>query len=374
MLREAWRRAALADGRLARRRRRRASVGPEQVRNSYAAADVLVIPSIATRHFLEPWGLVANEAMNQHLPVIATDAVGAAAGGLVRHERNGLVVPAGDPDALAAALCAGCTTTPRCARGSAPTGPRDVAAYTHVAWAEGFADALRGATGRTDPLLASRTQPGRENAAAPARCHRAMRRLLTALTILLPRRARRRERRQRLTKLLRDACRDEHVDGTYTQAEYKQALDQLPTDSDEYTGCREVLQRARLAALGAGKHRSTGGGGATGAAARPAARAARAPRAAPRARRGVARRPAPTRWPPPRPSSARPLAQAGKSAKPVDVGGELVQPGALGLGELSGAGRDVPTPLIALICLLAATALGAGGWWLWSRVLARRFG
>ena len=77
---------------------------PEQVRNFYAAADVLVIPSLATRHFREPWGLVANEAMNQHLPVIATDAVGAAAGGLVRHERNGLVVRAGDPDALAAAL------------------------------------------------------------------------------------------------------------------------------------------------------------------------------------------------------------------------------------------------------------------------------
>ena len=55
---------------------RPAFVGPEQVRNSYAAADVLVIPSLATRHFLEPWGLVVNEAMNQHLPVIATDAVG----------------------------------------------------------------------------------------------------------------------------------------------------------------------------------------------------------------------------------------------------------------------------------------------------------
>ena len=102
VLREAWRGAGLADARLAVVGTD-AVVAPDQVRNSYAAADVLVIPSIATRHFLEPWGLVANEAMNQHLPVIATDAVGAAAGGLVRHERNGLVVPAGDRDALAAA-------------------------------------------------------------------------------------------------------------------------------------------------------------------------------------------------------------------------------------------------------------------------------
>ena len=62
------------------------------------------MPSIATRTFREPWGLVANEAMHAGLPVIATDAVGAAAGGLVRHERNGLVVPAGDASALAGAI------------------------------------------------------------------------------------------------------------------------------------------------------------------------------------------------------------------------------------------------------------------------------
>ena len=39
---------------------------------------------IPTRDFLEPWGLVVNEAFDQGVPVIATDAVGAAAGGLVR--------------------------------------------------------------------------------------------------------------------------------------------------------------------------------------------------------------------------------------------------------------------------------------------------
>ena len=205
-----------------------------------------------------------------------------------------------------------------------------------------------------------------------------MRRLLTALTILclaVPATA---GADGGVTKLLRDACRDEHIDGTYTQAQYKKALDQLPTDSDEYTGCREVLQRGRLAALGAGKHKSSGGGGATGTGGGDRGRLgllgllgrlglvglvglARAP-------------PAPIRWPPPRPQQKKALAQAAQSAKPVDVGGELVQPGALGLGELSGAGRGVPTPLIALICLLAASALGAGGWWLWSRVLTRRFG
>ena len=37
--------------------------------------------------------MVVNEAMHAGLPVIATDTVGAAAGGLVRDGRNGFVVP-----------------------------------------------------------------------------------------------------------------------------------------------------------------------------------------------------------------------------------------------------------------------------------------
>ena len=56
---------------------------------------------IRTATFLEPWGLVVNEAMHQGTPVIASDAVGAAAGGLVQDGRNGLVAPAGDAQALA---------------------------------------------------------------------------------------------------------------------------------------------------------------------------------------------------------------------------------------------------------------------------------
>jgi hypothetical protein len=224
-------------------------------------------------------------------------------------------------------------------------------------------------------LLASKRQPGREIATATARCHRAMRRLLTALLILCLAAPATAGAQGGVTKLLRDACGDEHIDGTYTQAEYKKALDALAADSDEYTACRDVLQRGRLAALGAGKRRSgngggggapAGGGGGTaggsgsghGSSGSPSA--ASASNADPLASAT--------------PEQRKALAQVGKSTKPVDVGGQLVQPGALGLGQLSSSGRDVPTPLIAIIGLLAATALGVGGWWLWSRVLARRFG
>jgi glycosyltransferase involved in cell wall biosynthesis len=141
VLRRAWHLAGLEAARL----EVVGGVSPREVRNSYARADVVVIPSIATRHFLEPWGLVANEAMNQRVPIIATDAVGAAAGGLVRDRRNGLVVRSGDADALATAL--------RTLRGEpelrarlGEQGARDVAAYTYAAWADAFAQAVRGAT------------------------------------------------------------------------------------------------------------------------------------------------------------------------------------------------------------------------------------
>ena len=211
-----------------------------------------------------------------------------------------------------------------------------------------------------------------------------MRRLLTALTILCLAAPAAAGADSGVNKLLRDACRDEHIDGTYTQAQYRQALDQLPADSDEYTGCREVLQRGRLAALGAGKRRSsgggsTGGGGSAGSSGSsggsgPTGSAGSSGSSGGPGSSGSSGAAKADPLASATPKQRRALAQAGKSAKAVDVGGQLVQPSAVGLGDLSAAGRDVPTPVIALVCLLAACALGAGGWWLWSRVLARRFG
>jgi glycosyltransferase involved in cell wall biosynthesis len=116
-------------------------VSPTELRNFYAAADVLVVPSIPTPTFREPWGLVVNEAMNRSLPVIASDAVGAAVGGLVRDGHNGVIVPAGDPIALAAALRRLAQDGELRAR-LGEAGHTDVSAYTHEAWADGFSRAL----------------------------------------------------------------------------------------------------------------------------------------------------------------------------------------------------------------------------------------
>ena len=79
-------------------------VAPSELYLYYAAADVLVLPSVTTAAGKEPWGLVVNEAMNQATPVVASTAVGAAAGGLVRDGETGLVFPEGDSSALARAL------------------------------------------------------------------------------------------------------------------------------------------------------------------------------------------------------------------------------------------------------------------------------
>jgi glycosyltransferase involved in cell wall biosynthesis len=120
-------------------------LGPAELRNLYAGSDVVVVPSVPTRDFLEPWGLVVNEAFDQGVPVIATTAVGAAAGGLVRHEETGLVVPAGDDAALAAALRRLHDEPELRARLGAAGRAAVAAGHSHADWAAGMGRALAAA-------------------------------------------------------------------------------------------------------------------------------------------------------------------------------------------------------------------------------------
>lgn len=79
-------------------------VAPQHTPPYYAIADLFVLPSISMPTGKETWGLVVNEAMNQGVPVVATDAVGAAVGGLVQSEVNGYIVPERGDAALAHAI------------------------------------------------------------------------------------------------------------------------------------------------------------------------------------------------------------------------------------------------------------------------------
>ena len=79
-------------------------VSPENAPPFYSLASVFVLPSISVPTGKELWGLVVNEAFNQGVPVIATTAVGAAAGGLVQDGVNGMIVPEKDSYSLKEAL------------------------------------------------------------------------------------------------------------------------------------------------------------------------------------------------------------------------------------------------------------------------------
>ena len=73
-------------------------VPEDDLARRYADADVFALLS---RH--EPWGVVVNEAAASGLPLVLSDAVGAARD-LLRDGENGFLVPAGDSDAAAQAL------------------------------------------------------------------------------------------------------------------------------------------------------------------------------------------------------------------------------------------------------------------------------
>ena len=73
-------------------------VSPDELVSWYAAADCFVMPSRS-----ETWGMAMNEAAAAGLPLVASEAPGAAYD-LIEEGVNGFRVPIEDPDALHAAL------------------------------------------------------------------------------------------------------------------------------------------------------------------------------------------------------------------------------------------------------------------------------
>jgi glycosyltransferase involved in cell wall biosynthesis len=111
---------------------------------AYATSAFALLPSIPTPRFKEPWGLVCNEAAEQGRPMVATTAVGAVAGGLVRDGETGLVVAPGDPAALTRSidlLLADTALGERLGAGAQAA----VQPYTYEAMADAFDRALAAA-------------------------------------------------------------------------------------------------------------------------------------------------------------------------------------------------------------------------------------
>ena len=130
--------------------------------------------------------------------------------------------------------------------------------------------------------------------------------------------------------VIRDCSADGVLDKHYSHGDLSRALDQLPSDLDEYTDCRSVIRRAQLAvAKGKGKDRP-----------------------------GILNRVDRTK--PPNAGEQQSIDKA-PSHEPVHVGGKPVQPGGTGAGfATSSLGTELPTfVLLVLIALGIAAVWGA---------------
>jgi hypothetical protein len=131
-------------------------------------------------------------------------------------------------------------------------------------------------------------------------------------------------------QVIHDCADDGTLNGRYSNAELRKALDGLPADLDEYSDCREVIG----AAIKGGSDRGDRGGAPVVSREEQAARDADA-----RALEGIVseRRPAPA----------------------IEVGGKTVRPGSNGLFDVASAGNELPAALlVALISLGLLTLFG----------------
>lgn len=151
--------------------------------------------------------------------------------------------------------------------------------------------------------------------------------LLSALALLLlPAAAR--------ASALTDCTQDNKLDHKYSNSELQKALDSLPTDSNEYSNCREILAGAIQGGSdkGGGRPKNTGPNG------QPLSSGEQSKRV----------------------KDSQELASltgADRRAPSVDVGGHTLQPGSNGLYHLASSSNDLPTPLLLALIALALLAL-----------------
>lgn len=119
-------------------------VQPEQLPALYAGARIFLFPSR-----WDPWGVVANEAAASGLPVIVSHHAGVARE-LIRHERNGYVLPLNVPQWASAV--ATLLTDPQLYRSMSAAARLAAEEYTFASAASGIAEAVRLAVGWTGAI------------------------------------------------------------------------------------------------------------------------------------------------------------------------------------------------------------------------------
>src|SRR5215213_10678426 len=134
------------------------------------------------------------------------------------------------------------------------------------------------------------------------------------------------------TDVIRDCSEDGVLDGKYSHSEIEKALEQLPSDLDEYTDCRSVIRGAQLGSAGRKARRAKGA-------------ASRIDTAAPPSAGEEAR-----------------IGRAAGSQDPIEVGGEVVRPGASAQPfNASGLGGELPPLFVALLIAAGCAAVAAAG-------------
>jgi hypothetical protein len=134
-----------------------------------------------------------------------------------------------------------------------------------------------------------------------------------------------------------DCNADNDLDKQYTNGELRRALENIPTDVDEYTNCREIISGAITAGSDQGGNRPT-----TGADGSPLPAEEQAARTKDTE------------------DLAAITADPEKNPPSVQVGDEEVEPGSNGLFDLASASNDLPVPLLVALIALGLVALIGG--------------
>jgi hypothetical protein len=140
-------------------------------------------------------------------------------------------------------------------------------------------------------------------------------------------------------QVIRDCAQDGKLDRHYSLSDLKNAEKKLPTDVDEYTNCRDVINQAEEQGSGGKSHGNSHGpvssaGGGSGGGGGPTASASDV-RALHHATNGTGKPPS------------------------LSLHGEKITPGSGGVFKTAGAANDFPTPvLLALLAVVALTAAG----------------
>jgi hypothetical protein len=134
-------------------------------------------------------------------------------------------------------------------------------------------------------------------------------------------------------QVIRDCAQDGKLDHHYSLSDLKKAEQKLPTDIDEYTNCRDVINQAEVQGSGGSGHGNAHGavaGGGSGGGGSP--------------------------------GDVRALDKAKGSSTPpsLSLHGQKVVPGGGGVFKTAGAANDVPMPVLFALIALGGLA-GAGG-------------